>query len=136
MAGAEIIARSYRFGGGAVGNAGPDTITALRSALPDVDSVTNVRPAAGGADAETLDEVKLRAPHDLRHRERAVTSEDFADLALKTPGVALQRAFALPLTSANATTDPPTLVPNTPGAVTVVILPENKNQETPQPTVP
>ncbi|MCA9953096.1 MAG: putative baseplate assembly protein [Anaerolineales bacterium] len=134
VAGAEIIARSYRYGGGAVGNAGPDTTTALRSALPDVDSVTNVRAAAGGADAETLDEVKLRAPHDLRHRERAVTGEDFADLALQTPGVGLQRAYALPLTWADATTKPPTLVPDTPGTVTVVILPENKKQETPQPT--
>lgn len=140
VAGAEIIARSYRYGGGAVGNAGPDTITALRSALPDVDSITNVRAAAGGADAETLDEVKLRAPHDLRHRERAVTGEDFADLAMQTPGVRLQRAFALPLTWADATTEPPTLIPDTPGAVTVVILPENtcalwgKKQETPQPT--
>ncbi len=134
VAGAEIIARSYRYGGGAVGNAGPDSITALRTALPDVDSVTNIRAAAGGADAETLDEVKLRAPHDLRHRERAVTSTDFADLAMQTPGVPIQRAFALPLTWADATTQPPTLIPNTPGAVTVVILPENKKQANPQPT--
>jgi hypothetical protein len=134
VAGAEIIARSYRYGGGAVGNAGPGTITALRSALPDVDNVGNVRAASGGADAETLDEAKLRAPHDLRHRERAVTGEDFADLALQTPGVRLQRAFALPLTSADATTDPPTLIPDTPGAVTVVILPENPKQDRPQPS--
>jgi hypothetical protein len=134
LAGADIIARSYRYGGGAVGNAGPGTITALRSALPDVDSVTNIRAAAGGANAETLDQVKLRAPHDLRHRERAVTGEDFADLALQTPGVRLQRAFALPLTWADATTQPPTLIPGTAGTVTVVILPENRKQETPQPT--
>jgi hypothetical protein len=134
IAGADIIARSYRYGGGAIGNAGPDTITALRSALPEVDRVTNVRAAAGGADAESLDEVKLRAPHDLRHGERAVTADDFADLALQTQGVRLQRAFALPLTSADDTTHPPTLIPDRPGAVTVVILPENKQQLMPQPT--
>ncbi|MFN2109105.1 MAG: putative baseplate assembly protein [Anaerolineae bacterium] len=133
VAGAQIIAREYRYGGGAVGNAGAATITALKSALPDVDSVTNVRPAAGGADAETLDEVKLRAPHDLRTRERAVTAEDFAELALQTPSVRLQRAYALARTSADLSVEPPTLTPNQDGAVTVVILPEN-DEDTPQPT--
>lgn len=133
VAGAQIIAREYRYGGGAVGNAGAATITALKSALPDVDSVTNVRAAAGGADAETLDEVKLRAPHDLRDRDRAVTAEDFAELALQTPGVRIQRAYALARTSVDLTVKPPALKPNQDGAVTVVILPEN-DEDTPQPT--
>jgi hypothetical protein len=133
VAGAEIIARSYRYRGGQVGNAGPETITALKSVLSDVDKVTNVRAAAGGADAEALSEVILRAPHDLRMRERAVTGDDFAELAMQTPGVRIQRAYALSLTKADLTTDPPSLVKNIPGAVTVVILPENK-EDTPQPT--
>lgn len=133
VAGAQIIAREYRYGGGEVGNAGAGTITALKSALPDVDSVTNVRAAAGGADAETLDEVKLRAPHDLRTRDRAVTAEDFAELALRTPGVRIQRAYALARTSADLTVEPPALTPDQDGAVTVVILPEN-DEDTPQPT--
>jgi hypothetical protein len=133
VAGAEIKARRYRYGGGQVGNVGVGTITTLRSVLPDVDRVTNVRAAAGGANAEALEEVMLRAPHDLRMRDRAVTQDDFAELALRTPGVRIQRAYALPLTRADLSTDPPTLVSDTPGAVTVVILPENK-EETPQPT--
>lgn len=133
VAGAQIIAREYRYGGGQIGNAGAGTITALKSALSDVDSVDNVREAAGGGDAETLDEVKLRAPHDLRTRERAVTAEDFAELALRTPGVRIQRAYALAETTADLTVEPPTLTPGRPGAVTVVILPEN-DEDTPQPT--
>lgn len=133
LAGAEIIARRYRYGGGAVGNAGPDTITALKSALPDVDSVTNTRAATGGADAESLEEVILRAPHDLRMRDRAVTTDDFAELARQTPGVRIQRAYALPLTRVNPATTPPSLVSDAAGAVTVVVLPENK-EDTPQPT--
>jgi hypothetical protein len=131
-AGAEIIATRYRSGGGSVGNAGAGTITNLKSALPDVDSVANLRAAQGGSDAETLDDVTLRAPHTLRTQERAVTADDFAELALRTPGVRIQRAFALPTTRANLSTSPPTLIPNSAGAVTVVILPENKD-ETPQP---
>lgn len=133
VAGAEIIAREYRYGGGQIGNAGAGTITALKSALPDVDSVTNVRGAAGGGDAETLDEVKLRAPHDLRTRERAVTAEDFAELALRTPGVRIQRAYALAETTADLSVEPSKLKSGRPGAVTVVILPEN-DEDTPQPT--
>jgi hypothetical protein len=133
VAGAQIIARTYRCGGGDVGNAGAGTITALKSALPDVDSVTNVRAAAGGANAETLDEVKLRAPHDLRTRDRAVTADDFAELALQTSGVRIQRAYALARTSADLTVEPPDLKPDQDGAVTVVILPQN-NEDTPQPS--
>jgi hypothetical protein len=133
VAGARFIARSYRYGGGAVGNVGKETITGLQSALPEVESVTNLRPASGGADTESLDDVMLRAPHDLRTRDRAVTAEDFAYLALRTPGVRIQRAYSLPLTRLDRSTDPPALVPDSPGAVTVVILPENK-ENTPQPS--
>ncbi len=133
VAGSPIVAHTYRYGGGAVGNAGAGTITALKSALPNVSAVANVRAAAGGADAESLDDVLLRAPHDLRMRERAVTGEDFAQLALQTPGVRIQRAYALPLTRADLAQTPPALMPDSPGAVTVVILPENKD-DTPQPT--
>ena len=137
VAGSRIVASRYRYGGGAIGNAGPATITALKSSVPNVDGVTNFRASGGGADAESLEEAKLRAPHDLRHRERAVTAEDFADLAKETPGVRIQRAFALPLTRAEVVvgSSPPRfeLVEDQPGAVTMVVLPENK-EETPQPT--
>lgn len=133
VAGAQIVARSYRYGGGTVGNAGAATITALKSALPNVDKVTNARAAAGGRDAESLDEVMLRAPHDLRMRDRAVTADDFAQLARQTRGVPLHRAYALPLTRVLPDTTPPTFQSDAAGAVTVVILPENK-EDTPQPT--
>jgi hypothetical protein len=137
LAGGRIVAARYRYGGGGAGNAGPGTITALKSSVPNIDSVKNFRAAAGGADAESLDEAKLRAPHDLRHRERAVTAEDFADLARQTPGIRIQRAFALPLNRAERIegSSPPQfeLVPDVPGTVTVVVLPEN-SEETPQPT--
>ena len=140
VAGAQVKALWYRSGGAQVANVGPGTIKTLKSAQPAVDSVTNVRAAAGGADAEALSEVLLRAPHDLRMRDRAVTAQDFAELALQTPGVRIQRAYALPLTSVDFDAMPgpqprprPRLRPNTPGAVTVVILPATEDA-TPQPT--
>lgn len=133
VAGARIVATLYRVGGGAVGNVAAGTISSLKTALPQVKSVANLRRAAGGSDAETLDAVKLRAPELLRTRDRAVTAQDFADLALRTSGVALKSAFALPLTRLDLAHNPPGFVDNSPGAVTVVVLPIN-NEETPQPS--
>lgn len=137
VAGTRIVATGYRVGGGAIGNVAAGTIAKLKSALPQVKSVTNLRAAAGGADAETLDEAKLRAPELLRTRDRAVAAEDFADLALRTPEVDLKTAFALPLTRLEpnplGSNLPPVKVENAPGAVTVVVLPVNK-EPTPQPS--
>jgi predicted phage baseplate assembly protein len=136
-AGAQIKAQRYRYGGTALANVGPGTIKTLKSALPNVDSVTNVRAAAGGAEAEPLPETLLRAPHDLRMRDRAVTEADFAELAQQTPGVPIHRAYALPLTAIEPNTEPPQLNHNAPGAVTVVILPETRithDDEPPQPS--
>jgi|GEM_PF-521897 len=130
VAGSAVVARRYRYGGGAAGNAGGNTVTKLRSALPRVDEVTNPRAAVGGADAESLEEVKLRAPYDLRSRDRAVTAEDFSQLALATPGVALHRAYAVPRTRLA----PGGELEAADGAVTVVALPANHKEATPQPS--
>ncbi len=75
--GRQIRFSSYRLGGGVVGNVGEETISALRSAIPYVDSVINYEAARGGTDAETLESAKLRAPKVLRTNTRAVTAEDF-----------------------------------------------------------
>jgi predicted phage baseplate assembly protein len=133
VAGSRIIASHYRVGGGAAGNVSAGTITALKTALPQVRSVSNLRGSAGGSDAETLEEAKLRAPQLLRTRDRAVAASDFADLAMRTPGVDLRSARALPLTALDLSTTPPTTVEDVPGAVTVVVLPNNE-QATPQPS--
>ncbi len=90
-----VIARRYRHGGGAVGNVGAGTITELATPIPEVDSVTNHRAAVGGADEEPLDETKVREPRRLlKTRNRAVTLQDFAELAAETPGALVARAHA------------------------------------------
>jgi hypothetical protein len=50
-------------------------------------SVSNVTTTAGGADYESFDEVKFRAPLALRTLRRFVTPKDGEDLALEYPGV-------------------------------------------------
>lgn len=77
------IVASYRVGGGAMGNVNAGTLTSLYTALANVRTVTNPIPAAGGADRETVDEAKERAPYAIKSRDRAVTSEDYEMLALR-----------------------------------------------------
>lgn len=79
--GSTIRMRTYRVGGGIIGNVGKETITQLRTAVPYVDSATNYRPATGGLDPERIERAMLRAPDSIWSRERAVTAEDYEVLA-------------------------------------------------------
>ena len=90
-----IRAAVYRTGGGTRGNRGARTITQLKTTVPYIDGVTNYEAASGGAEAESLESVKERGPKALRHRDRAVTVQDFEDLAYSaSPSVARARALA------------------------------------------
>ncbi len=79
--GAPMRVPVYRVGGGPTGNVSAGTIRVLRSPVPQVDRVVNRRAAIGGVAPETVDEAKLRGPLALRTRDRAVTAEDYDQLA-------------------------------------------------------
>ncbi len=81
--GALLTVREYRHGGGGDGNVGAGTLTAMRTTIPYVDRVENLRSARGGVDPETDDNVKLRGPMTLRTGQRAVTTDDFERIALQ-----------------------------------------------------
>jgi predicted phage baseplate assembly protein len=112
-----IQAGVYHFGGGTQGIVGVGAINALETFVDGVDTVTNLQPTLGGTDEETLDAAKLRAPQQLKSRDRAVTADDFEYIAKQTPGAAISRANALPLTHPK--------FPGTPiaGVVTVIVVP-------------
>lgn len=76
----------YRIGGGSRGNVGENTLTIPEETIEFVDVVRNPDSASGGADAESIEEAKLRGPWLLKHRYRAVTKEDFEKLALEASG--------------------------------------------------
>ncbi|MGS4947727.1 putative baseplate assembly protein [Meridianimarinicoccus sp. RP-17] len=133
VAGAQISAARYRFGGGAIGNVPAGTVTKIKGRIQSVKSITNIREASGGSDAEALDEVLLRAPSTLRSRDRAVSAEDFSELAMETPGVPLHSATALARTAAVRQPDGRYLLGEKDGAVTLIVLPDN-SQDTPQPS--
>jgi predicted phage baseplate assembly protein len=119
----------YRTGGGGAGNRAAGTVVQLKSTIPYVDAVTNTEPATGGADAEDLESVIARVPRSLRHRGRAVTREDYEDLArLASPDVA--RARCVPL--ADLAGDPRGRRSSQRGRVSLIVVPRTADPR-PQP---
>ena len=79
--GTDNIRATYQVGGGEAGNVPEFEITTLKTAIPYVDSVANPWSAGGGADVELLGDAMERGPWVIKHRDRAVTIEDFEWLA-------------------------------------------------------
>jgi hypothetical protein len=87
--------RRYQTGGGAAGNKPRGAIEQLRTTVPYVDRVSNLEAAVGGQDQEDRRAMGERGSRWLRHRERAVTTEDYEDLAkLASPLVARAKCYA------------------------------------------
>jgi Baseplate J-like protein len=109
----------YQTGGGSRGNCAAGTVTQLKTAVPYIDKVINPEAAAGGTEAETTDALIERMPRTLRHRDRAVTLEDYQDLALRATAEVV-RALCVPLRDLSG--DPLGEVPLL-GAASVVVVP-------------
>ena len=77
---APIRVPEYRTGGGRRGNVASGTLVVQRDPRPFVGSVTNRKAAAGGVDAESIEDASARGPLQLRTRDRAVTAEDYEQL--------------------------------------------------------
>jgi predicted phage baseplate assembly protein len=122
---ANIVAQSYRAGGGSQGNVAAGAISQILTNVPSINSVTNLQASTGGTDEETLADAKLRAGMALQSNNRAVTADDFETLAKEAPGANVARALALPLHHPDFPTG------SVPGVVTVVVVP---NSPAPNPT--
>lgn len=124
-----IRLRSYKTGGGTVGNKPINSIAQLRSSLPMIASVVNPEAAYGGLDIEGWDSVYFRGSRKLRHRGLAITAEDYQDIAKNgSPEVARAKCYPLrdlELASTNSIM---------PGVVSLVIVP-NSTQPAPRPTL-
>jgi predicted phage baseplate assembly protein len=108
--GAQIVVSGYRHGGGARGNVGASTLTVMRTGVPYVRGVTNLLPAGGGVDPETVAEAKIRGPLSLRTGQRAVTIGDYERIALESSNE-VARSRCLPAPHGN-------------GAVRVLVVPQ------------
>ena len=87
-----VFSADYRIGNGADGNVGAEAITRIVLAGGGVEMVRNLLPAHGGADPESMEEVRQYAPQAFRTQERAVTEADYAAMAERHPEV--QKAAA------------------------------------------
>lgn len=81
----------YRVGGGTVGNVGAGSLAHLVAA-EGVRAVSNPLPAVGGVEPESAEEIRRDAPRAFAVQERAVTEQDWAEVAGRTGLV--QRAAA------------------------------------------
>ncbi|HVZ08879.1 putative baseplate assembly protein [Rhodopila sp.] len=118
-AGAVIVAQSYAHGGGSDGNLAAGSIRAVQ---PSVGTVRHEWPTSGGSDGETVEQAERRIPAFLSNRDRAVTLEDFQQLAFDTPGVTLGRAEVVPGLMPGATAE--LTRQNVPGVVSVFVFPD------------
>jgi predicted phage baseplate assembly protein len=124
---ANVVARIYQFGGGTRGNVAAGLVKTPLVSIAGLaeDQITNLFAATDGRNEETLDQAKERAPATLKAKCRAVTAEDFEELAKRVGTV--KRAKALPLYHPGF---PGVQVP---GVVTVIVIPEN-DQPNPMPS--
>ena len=118
----------YDFGAGAQGNVGAGAVDAAPS-LAGI-KVTNPLPTWGAAEAETVAEAERQARRYLQHRDRLVSVADFETIVRRTPGVDVGRVDVLPAYNPQIT--PPV---ETPGAVTVLVLPrtDSRHPAAPEP---
>lgn len=87
---------TYRTGGGTAGNLPASAIQQLKSAIPYVQKASNTIAATGGTDVEPDSAILTRGPLEIRHGGRAVTREDFEDLAMEASRE-VARARCVPL---------------------------------------
>ncbi|HEY9641418.1 MAG TPA: putative baseplate assembly protein [Coleofasciculaceae cyanobacterium] len=102
-----ILLATYRVGNGRLGNVGAGAIAHIQitgrnleadwaeRSLEVEQGISEVRqplPAQGGAEPESIEQVRLYAPQAFRLQRRAVTEADYADVAQRYPGV--QKALA------------------------------------------
>jgi predicted phage baseplate assembly protein len=123
---------SGRFGGGRAGNLPANSLTEIAATRIDgspAPALKVAQPLAtiGGGDAETIAGAQRRIPSYLRHRERAVTVEDYNALAFEAPGVDVARVDLLPRFK------PHDRRPGVPGVVSVMALPAQALSGPPNP---
>lgn len=119
-AGSRVRATTLQAGGGVVGNLPAQTLQRMTLPGGGVLKVQQALPTLGGADAETLDQAERRIPAALRHRDRAVTANDYRDLLALLPRGDVGRVEVLPRFK------PHERAPDVPGVVSVMLWPQSR----------
>jgi hypothetical protein len=94
--GTNNVTAKYRIGLGAAGNVAAGSISTLIDRPLGVSGVTNPQPATGGADADTVDNVRASAPLSVLTLGRAVSITDYQNYAAAFAGIAKAYAIWIP----------------------------------------
>lgn len=123
-----------RAGGGTAGNLPAGSLADFsgkdasgKAIAPGSIKVVQTMATQGGDDAETLPHAEQRIPALFRHRDRAITEDDYKRLAAETPGVAMGRVEVL------SRFKPQQRKFNVPGVVSVMVLPDQSPVGPPNP---
>jgi predicted phage baseplate assembly protein len=121
--GTRIRVARMRAGGGEAGNLPAGALSEISgrdlsgSIITTKLKVLQSLPTKGGEDAESLDNAEKRIPALFRHRNRAVTVDDYRRLAADTPGIRMGRVEVM------SRFKPQQRRFDVPGVVTVMALP-------------
>lgn len=119
--GERIRAARFCAGGGRAGNLPPTSVKQLLSAKTTELQVQQDWPLSGGQEAETVAQAEQRIPAELRHRDRAVTRDDFIQLAQDNPVVPVGRAELIPGLMPGNSLD--AIQTDVPGVVSLLVMP-------------
>jgi Baseplate J-like protein len=86
----------YRTGSGSAGNVAAGAITTLMQRPLGVSGVTNPQAATGGADPDSVDDVRSNAPQTVLTLGRAVSIADYQNFAATFAGIAQAYAIWIP----------------------------------------
>ena len=118
--GARVVAH-YDTCSGARGNVAPGAIKS-GPGLPAGIKPDNPLPTWGGADAESVLSGEKRVANFIRHRDRLVTADDFAEVARRAPGVDIGRVEVLAAYHPDLSESQPG---DAPGVVTLMLVPRH-----------
>lgn len=80
LASGETVAITYRTGGGSSGNISAQSLNTMLDSNVIVTSVTNPADFSGGADEQSIEQLRQLIPASLRTLDRAVTGPDHSDI--------------------------------------------------------
>lgn len=80
LAPSDAVTVIYRTGGGSAGNVPQNSVVQLVDSAPNVTAVNNPADFSGGADEQSIEQLRELIPASLRTLERAVAEQDYSDI--------------------------------------------------------
>jgi len=82
-----VFQAQFRTGNGSVGNVGPESLGHVLVADPRITLVRNPLAGGGGRDPDTMETIRQQAPWSFRTQLRAVTEQDYGDVAARDSAI-------------------------------------------------